>query len=106
MQVIEMKRLQYCSHNVQGKILFQVASHIELHDISFSYPSQPNVKIFDRFNISIPAGTTVACFEDVGVHNNCRVLCSIILCIGKILLDIHIIGFIDCLKLTSFIVRR
>ena len=44
----------------QGQVLAQVEGHIELSDVTFSYPSRPNVVIFQNFNLKIPAGKTVA----------------------------------------------
>ena len=44
----------------QGQVLSRVEGHIELCDVTFSYPSRPNVVIFQNFNLKIPAGKTVA----------------------------------------------
>lgn len=33
---------------------------IEVHDLSFAYPSRPSVTVLDGFNISIPAGKRTA----------------------------------------------
>lgn len=45
---------------LQGRILSQVEGHIELCDVMFSYPSRPNVIIFQNFSLKIPAGKMVA----------------------------------------------
>eukprot|EP00250_Pteridium_aquilinum_P013715 c21526_g1_i1 orf=740-4684(+) len=44
----------------QGQILSRVEGHIELCDVTFSYPSRPNVVIFQNFSLKISAGKTVA----------------------------------------------
>lgn len=36
----------------KGEIVFE--------DVSFAYPTRPDIKIFDHFNLTIPAGKTVA----------------------------------------------
>ncbi|XVF13654.1 hypothetical protein REPUB_Repub08aG0226500 [Reevesia pubescens] len=38
----------------------KVEGHIEFKDVSFSYPSRPDVAIFNRFFLNIPAGKIVA----------------------------------------------
>ncbi|KAK9235080.1 P-loop containing nucleoside triphosphate hydrolase protein [Lipomyces kononenkoae] len=43
-----------------GKRLENVLGDIELRDIKFIYPSRPNVTILEHFNLTIPAGKTVA----------------------------------------------
>lgn len=43
-----------------GYKLGKVEGHIEFKDVSFSYPSRPDVVIFDRFCLDIPAGRIVA----------------------------------------------
>ncbi|KAE8657242.1 ABC transporter B family member 19 [Hibiscus syriacus] len=43
-----------------GYKLGKVEGHIEFKDVSFSYPSRPDVVIFNRFSLSIPAGKIVA----------------------------------------------
>ncbi|KAE8723614.1 ABC transporter B family member 2 [Hibiscus syriacus] len=40
--------------------LGKVEGHIEFKDVTFSYPSRPDVLIFDRFSLNIPAGKIVA----------------------------------------------
>lgn len=36
------------------------AAHIEFKDVSFAYPTRPNKKIFDKFNLVIPQGGSMA----------------------------------------------
>ncbi|CAD5165264.1 unnamed protein product [Musa acuminata subsp. malaccensis] len=43
-----------------GKCLAEVHGNIELKDVTFSYPSRPDVIIFRDFSLFIPAGKTVA----------------------------------------------
>ncbi|KAM0936370.1 putative ABC-type xenobiotic transporter [Dioscorea sansibarensis] len=43
-----------------GKCLAEVHGNIELKDVTFSYPSRPDVIIFQDFSIFFPAGKTVA----------------------------------------------
>ncbi|KAL9673102.1 hypothetical protein QQ045_029355 [Rhodiola kirilowii] len=45
---------------LEGKCLAEVNGNIEFKDVTFSYPSRPDVMIFKEFNISFPAGKTVA----------------------------------------------
>ena len=44
----------------QGQVLSRVEGHIELCDVTFSYPSRPNVVIFQNFSLKIPVGKTIA----------------------------------------------
>ncbi|XP_039001331.1 ABC transporter B family member 2-like [Hibiscus syriacus] len=43
-----------------GHKLGKVEGHIEFKDVLFSYPSRPDLVIFNRFNLNIPAGKIVA----------------------------------------------
>lgn len=43
-----------------GKCLPEINGNIELKDVTFSYPSRPDVMIFRNFSIFFPAGKTVA----------------------------------------------
>lgn len=43
-----------------GKCLAEVSGNIEFKDVTFSYPSRPDVVIFRDFSIFFPAGKTVA----------------------------------------------
>jgi ATP-binding cassette subfamily B (MDR/TAP) protein 1 len=44
----------------QGEVLAKVEGRIELHEVTFSYPSRPDVVIFHNFSLKIPAGKTMA----------------------------------------------
>ncbi|KAF9617406.1 hypothetical protein IFM89_036327 [Coptis chinensis] len=43
-----------------GRTLDKVKGHIQFKDICFSYPSRPDVVIFDKLCLSIPSGKVVA----------------------------------------------
>ena len=43
-----------------GKCLTEVNGNIEFKEVTFSYPSRPDVIIFRNFSIFFPAGKTVA----------------------------------------------
>lgn len=43
-----------------GRRLGKVDGHIQFKDVTFSYPSRPDVVIFDKLNLAIPAGKIVA----------------------------------------------
>ncbi|KAG5407101.1 hypothetical protein IGI04_013220, partial [Brassica rapa subsp. trilocularis] len=43
-----------------GRKLSKVDGHIQFTDVTFSFPSRPDVVIFDKLNLAIPAGKTVA----------------------------------------------
>ncbi|KAM7487974.1 hypothetical protein LguiB_025458 [Lonicera macranthoides] len=47
-------------YDVNGQKLDDIRGDIELKDVCFSYPSRPHEKIFNRFTLSIPSGTTSA----------------------------------------------
>lgn len=43
-----------------GKCLSEVNGNIEFKEVTFSYPSRPDIVIFRDFSIFFPAGKTVA----------------------------------------------
>ncbi|KAL3330883.1 hypothetical protein AABB24_034621 [Solanum stoloniferum] len=43
-----------------GQKLSKVDGHIQFKDVCFSYPSRPNVVIFDKLSLDIPSGKIVA----------------------------------------------
>ncbi|KAL0813007.1 hypothetical protein Bca101_069450 [Brassica carinata] len=43
-----------------GRILGKVEGEIQFRDVTFTYPSRPDVVIFDKLNLVIPAGKVVA----------------------------------------------
>lgn len=45
---------------LQGRTLSRVQGDIELCDVSFSYPSRPNVIVLHNFNLKIPVGKSMA----------------------------------------------
>ncbi|GBG73751.1 hypothetical protein CBR_g17091 [Chara braunii] len=57
-QVLERKPLIASSE--KGHTLKAVTGSIELRNVTFAYPSRPDVQIFKDFSLEIPAGKTVA----------------------------------------------
>ena len=45
---------------LDGKCLAKVTGNIEFKDVTFSYPSRPDIFIFKDFSIFFPTGKTVA----------------------------------------------
>jgi ATP-binding cassette subfamily B (MDR/TAP) protein 1 len=52
--------------NMKGKVLNNLKGEIELCNIEFTYPTRPDVKIFEDLNLTIAAGTTVALVGESG----------------------------------------
>ncbi|XP_002969904.2 ABC transporter B family member 19 [Selaginella moellendorffii] len=44
----------------KGETLSIVEGHVDLQDVHFSYPSRPDIKVFEGFSLSIPAAKCVA----------------------------------------------
>ncbi|KAI3985854.1 hypothetical protein MKX01_026640, partial [Papaver californicum] len=59
MEIIKQKP-SIVQDSTNGKCLIELKGNIELKNITFSYPSRPDVIIFRNFSISFPAGKTVA----------------------------------------------
>lgn len=57
-EMIKRTPASVCSQ--AGEILPSVVGHIELKNVTFSYPSRPEAIIFQDFNVGIPAGKLVA----------------------------------------------
>ncbi|KAI5058687.1 hypothetical protein GOP47_0026857 [Adiantum capillus-veneris] len=55
-----INRKPMISHNNDGLTLEQISGTIELRNVSFSYPSRPDINIFQKFSLFIPAGKVVA----------------------------------------------
>ncbi|GKA92456.1 ABC transporter B family member 15-like protein [Tanacetum coccineum] len=43
-----------------------VTGHVEIHDVDFSYPARPNIRIFKGFSINIEAGKSTALVGESG----------------------------------------
>lgn len=48
------------SDNMEREVLQQVLGDVEFKRVTFAYPSRPEIVIFKRFNLKVPAGKTVA----------------------------------------------
>lgn len=59
MEVIRQKPSIVNDHK-DGKWLAEVHGNIEFKEVTFSYPSRPDVIIFRDFSLFFPAGKTVA----------------------------------------------
>ncbi|XWS62178.1 hypothetical protein CRYUN_Cryun07bG0188800 [Craigia yunnanensis] len=58
--IFEMIERHTVTNSKTGYKLGTVEGYIEYKDVSFSYPSRPDVVIFNRFCLNIPAGKIVA----------------------------------------------
>lgn len=59
MEIINQKPT-ITNNSADGKLLDKVNGNIEFKEVTFSYPSRPDVIIFRDFSIFFPAGKTVA----------------------------------------------
>lgn len=58
-EMIERNTVRTSSSN-NGRKLDKVEGHIQFKDVSFSYPSRPEMMIFNKLCLNIPAGKIVA----------------------------------------------
>ncbi|KAK1268040.1 putative multidrug resistance protein [Acorus gramineus] len=61
-QIMEViKRVPHIdSDNMDGQILQTISGNLEFRSIGFAYPSRPDTPVLQDFNLSVPAGRTVA----------------------------------------------
>ena len=59
-EMIERNTADKENNKSEGKIFSTVEGHIQFKDVCFRYPSRPEVVIFDRLHLDIPAGKVVA----------------------------------------------
>ncbi|KAK1292367.1 ABC transporter B family member 15 [Acorus calamus] len=61
-QIMEViKRVPHIdSDNMDGQILQTISGNLEFRSIVFAYPSRPDTPVLQDFNLSVPAGRTVA----------------------------------------------
>ncbi len=43
-----------------------IAGHVELRDVSFSYPARPDVEVMNGFNLTVEPGKTLALVGESG----------------------------------------
>lgn len=58
--MIERDTVNLSSYIKTGKTVKNVEAHIEFKNVCFSYPSRPDVLIFDNLHLNIPPGKIIA----------------------------------------------
>ncbi|KAG0461714.1 hypothetical protein HPP92_022011 [Vanilla planifolia] len=48
------------SESGEGDVLETVAGRVEFREVRFAYPARPEIEVFKKFNLKVPAGRTVA----------------------------------------------
>lgn len=61
-----MERTPKIDMNAPGTQLDSIEGRVSLKNVTFAYPTQPNVIVFNNFNLEIPAGLTVALVGESG----------------------------------------
>ncbi|XP_024021723.1 ABC transporter B family member 2 [Morus notabilis] len=59
-EMIERNTTSKASATMSGRKLNKLEGHIQFNNVSFSYPSRPDVTIFNKLCLDIPAGKIVA----------------------------------------------
>ena len=69
-EMIERNTAVKENNKSEGKIFSTIEGHIQFKDVCFRYPSRPEVVIFDRLHLDIPAGKVVALVGGSGSGKN------------------------------------
>ena len=64
----------------EGERPESIEGHIQLKDITFAYPTRPELQIFKGFTLDVPAGSTVALVGESG-SGKCVSLCTVLTCV-------------------------